>query len=472
MAEFPDPIESTATPRQVLSVSALNRRARQLLETHLPLLWVEGELTNFSCPASGHWYFTLKDEHAQVRAAMFRTRNRLLNLRPVSGQQVLVRGRIGLYEPRGDYQLIVDHMEPAGQGLLQRRFDELKARLAAEGLFDIARKRALPTLPRCLGVVTSPTGAAIQDVLRVLRRRFPALPVFIYPTPVQGGEAAAGIVAALDFANRHGACDLLILTRGGGSLEDLWPFNEEAVARAVAASTIPVICGVGHETDVTIADFAADLRAPTPSAAAELASPDQNELLAALAGYQRRLERGMATLMLRFGTHLEALRRRLRHPRERLERQAQHLDHLEIRLVSAIRARLATDTARLHRLDVRRERHDPRQRLVQTRMRLAQLDAGLTQHMRQMLARAREHLEARAAVLHAVSPLNTLERGYAIVLDRSGRNVGQVTATRVGAELGVRLRDGRLDCTVIGIDTRDTLAIARDFTSGDSPPQD
>ncbi|MBK9428568.1 MAG: exodeoxyribonuclease VII large subunit [Gammaproteobacteria bacterium] len=472
MAEFPDPIESTATPRQVLSVSALNRRARQLLETHLPLLWVEGELTNFSCPASGHWYFTLKDEHAQVRAAMFRTRNRLLNLRPVSGQQVLVRGRIGLYEPRGDYQLIVDHMEPAGQGLLQRRFDELKARLAAEGLFDIARKRALPTLPRGLGVVTSPTGAAIQDVLRVLRRRFPALPVFIYPTPVQGSEAAAGIVAALDFANRHGACDLLILTRGGGSLEDLWPFNEEAVARAVAASAIPVICGVGHETDVTIADFAADLRAPTPSAAAELASPDQNELLAALAGYQRRLERGMATLMLRFGTHLEALRRRLRHPRERLERQAQHLDHLEIRLVSAIRARLATDTARLHRLDVRRERHDPRQRLVQTRMRLAQLDAGLTQHMRQLLARAREQLEARAAVLHAVSPLNTLERGYAIVLDRSGRNVGQVTATRVGAELGVRLRDGRLDCTVTGIDTRDTLAIARDFTSGASPPQD
>ncbi len=472
MAELPDPIEVTATARQVLSVSALNRRARQLLETHLPLLWVEGELTNFSCPASGHWYFTLKDEHAQVRAAMFRTRNRLLNLRPVSGQQVLVRGRIGLYEPRGDYQLIVDHMEPAGQGLLQRRFDELKARLAAEGLFDVARKRALPTLPRCLGVVTSPTGAAIQDVLRVLRRRFPALPVFIYPTPVQGSEAAAGIVAALDFANRHGACDLLILTRGGGSLEDLWPFNEEAVARAVAASTIPVICGVGHETDVTIADFAADLRAPTPSAAAELASPDQNELLAALSGYQRRLERSLATQLQRLGTHLEALRRRLRHPRERLERQAQHLDHLEIRLVSAIRARLATDTARLHRLDVRRERHDPRQRLVQTRMRLAQLDAGLTQCMRQLLARAREQLEARAAVLHAVSPLNTLERGYAIVLDRSGRSVGQVTATRVGAELGVRLRDGRLDCTVTGIDTRDTLAIARDFTSGASPPQD
>lgn len=472
MAELPDPIEFTATARQVLSVSALNRRARQLLETHLPLLWVEGELTNFSCPASGHWYFTLKDEHAQVRAAMFRTRNRLLNLRPVSGQQVLVRGRIGLYEPRGDYQLIVDHMEPAGQGLLQRRFDELKARLAAEGLFDAARKRALPALPRCLGVVTSPTGAAIQDVLRVLRRRFPALPVLIYPTPVQGSDAAAAIVAALDFANRHGACDLLILTRGGGSLEDLWPFNEAAVARAVAASTIPVICGVGHETDVTIADFAADLRAPTPSAAAELASPDQNELLAALAGYQRRLERSLGTQLQRLGTHLEALRRRLRHPRERLERQAQHLDHLEIRLVSAMRARLATDAARLHHLDVRRERHDPRQRLAQARMRVEQLDASLLQHMRQRLAQAREHLAARAAVLHAVSPLSTLERGYAIVLDRGGRSIGQVTATRVGAEIGVRLRDGRLDCTVTGIDAEDPLSTTRDFAHRDQSPPD
>ena len=470
MVQLPEPNDVAAAPRQVLSVSALNRRARQLLETHLPLVWVEGELTNFSCPASGHWYFTLKDEHAQIRAAMFRTRNRLLDLRPVAGQQFLVRGRISLYEPRGDYQLLVEHMEPAGHGLLQRRFDELKARLAAEGLFDAARKRVLPALPRCLGVVTSPTGAAIQDVLRVLRRRFPALPVLIYPTPVQGTEAAAGIVSALEFANRHGACDVLILTRGGGSLEDLWPFNEEAVARAVAASRIPVICGVGHETDVTIADFAADLRAPTPSAAAELASPDQNELLAALAGYRRRLERAIAATMARSGLHLEALRRRLRHPRERLERQAQHLDHLEIRLAGAIRATLAAAAARLHRLDL--ERHHPRERLTQARLRLERLDASLRQHLRQRLALAREQFEARAALLQAVSPLNTLERGYAIVLDRDGRGITRAAATRIGAQIGVRLRDGRLDCTVTGIDTQDSLAAAFDLTDPHQTPRD
>lgn len=221
---------SPAAPaeRAILSVSELNRRARQLLETHLPLIWVEGELSNLSCPASGHWYFTLKDEHAQVRAAMFRNRNQLIRRRPEPGEQVLVRGRISLYEQRGDYQLIAEHLEPAGHGLLQRRFEEIRARLDAEGLFAVERKRPLPAIPHCLGVITSPTGAAIHDILRVLRRRFPALPVYLYPTQVQGRTAAGELVAAIELANRHGACDVLILARGGGSLEDLWSLLELA----------------------------------------------------------------------------------------------------------------------------------------------------------------------------------------------------------------------------------------------------
>lgn len=450
---FPEPVPRAAEAggRQVFSVSELNRRARQLLETHLPLIWVEGELSNFSCPASGHWYFTLKDEHAQVRAAMFRNRNQLVGQRPQSGQQVLVRGRISLYEQRGDYQLIVEHLEPAGHGLLQRRFEELRARLAAEGLFDAARKRPLPKLPRALGVVTSPTGAAIHDILRVLRRRFPALPVFLYPAQVQGAGAARELVAALECANRHGVCDVLILARGGGSLEDLWPFNEEAVARAVAASRIPVICGVGHETDVTIADFAADLRAPTPSAAAELASPDRAELAAAIAALERRMARALTMQLRHLGARLEAVRGRLRHPRERLERQAQHLDHLEIRLRRAFLALLHREQAHWQRLVQRLRAQRPEPRLVQARLRLDQARSRLAEAIAQQLERQRRRLDANAGLLHAVSPLATLERGYAIALDDRGRTIDSVGATRVGAAIAVRLRDGRLDCSVDAI---------------------
>ena len=292
-----DPHATAPNGRTVLSVTALNRRARQLLETHLPLIWVEGELSNLSCPASGHWYFTLKDEHAQVRAAMFRNRNQRIGRPPEPGQQVLVRGRISLYEQRGDYQLIVEHLELAGHGLLQKRFEEIRERLAAEGLFAAERKRPLPALPGCLGVITTPSGAAIHDILRVLRRRFPALPVYLYPAQVQGKAAPGDLVAAIELANRHDACDVLILARGGGSLEDLWSFNEERVARAIAASRIPIVCGVGHETDVTIADFAADLRAPTPSAAAELASPDSTELISGVLALQARLRRAMVACL-------------------------------------------------------------------------------------------------------------------------------------------------------------------------------
>ena len=270
----------TAAIRDIYSVSRLNREVRVLLERGFASLWLEAEISNLAKPSSGHWYFSLKDAAAQVRCCMFRQRNMLCVFAPRAGQKVLVRARIGLYEPRGEYQLVIDHMEDSGQGALKRQFEELSAKLAAEGLFAPERKRALPSVPRRIGVITSPTGAAIRDILHVLARRFAAIPVLIYPVAVQGAAAAAEITAAVRLAGRRAECDVLILARGGGSLEDLWAFNDEALARAIVASPIPIVSGIGHEIDFTIADFAADVRAPTPSAAAEIAVPDGEEWLA------------------------------------------------------------------------------------------------------------------------------------------------------------------------------------------------
>ena len=266
--------------REVYTVSSLNREARRVIEDRLGVVWVEGEISGLARPSSGHLYWRMKDESAQIRCAMFRQRNRMLNFRPDDGQHVLARGRVSIYEPRGEYQLVVEYLEEVGEGLLRRRFEELKRKLAAEGLFDAQRKLEKPELPRRIGVVTSPSGAAVRDIVTVLARRFPAIPVLIYPTAVQGAGAAAEIASALELADRRSECDLLILARGGGSLEDLWSFNEEVVARAMAAVSIPIISGVGHEIDFTIADFVADIRAPTPSGAAELAVPDQTQWLA------------------------------------------------------------------------------------------------------------------------------------------------------------------------------------------------
>ena len=285
-----DNLELPLTPeREVFSVSALNRDARRIIESNFGVIWVEGEISNLARPSSGHMYWSLKDDNAQVRCAMFRQANRSLTFAPKNGLQVLARARVSLYETRGEFQLIVDFLEEAGEGLLRRRFEELKRKLAAEGLFETERKQQLPALPRRIGVVTSPSGAAVRDILSVLRRRFPWVQVVIYPTLVQGATAAYEIAQTLELADSRGDCDLLILARGGGSLEDLWSFNEEIVARAIAALDTPLISGVGHEIDFTIADFVADVRAPTPSGAAEIAVPDQAEWLAALAGTAQRL---------------------------------------------------------------------------------------------------------------------------------------------------------------------------------------
>lgn len=439
---------STAEQRPVISVSELNRRARQLLETHLPLLWVEGEISNFARPASGHWYFTLKDDKAQVRSAMFRNRNRLVRFQPEEGQQVVVRCRVGLYENRGDYQVVVEHMEPAGLGALQQQFDQLKARLADEGLFDHERKLPLPEIPRQIGVITSPTGAALRDILHVLERRFPGMTVSIYPTLVQGKEAPEQIVAALELAHQHDRCDLLILSRGGGSLEDLWPFNEESVARAISTSAIPIICGVGHETDTTIADFVSDARAPTPSAAAEMASPDSAELLSLFAGYEHWFKQTTASMLDALGQQVSSLRKRLRHPGERLYQQAQHLDHLEIRQRRAIQSLLLGKSAALKALQNRHRLQNPEQILAQTQLRLSYLKQQLCTSITLCIENSRENLAGKAQLLQAISPLNTLDRGYAIVQNQSSQVLSQIESVAIGEAISVRLSDGSLACTV------------------------
>src|SRR5690242_991390 len=331
----PTGTEPDAAPgRSVYTVTRLNREVRIALERSLGVVWVGGELSNFSQPSSGHWYFSLKDRESQVRCAMFRLKNAALGFTPKAGQHVIVRGRVSLYEPRGEYQLIVDYLEEAGVGALQREFERLKAKLAAEGLFASENKRALPRFPRRIALVTSPTGAAVRDVLNILARRFPPAAVLVYPTAVQGDAAAPAIVRALQLASARLDCDVLILARGGGSLEDLWAFNDERVARAIRACAVPVVTGIGHEIDFTIADFAADARAPTPSGAAELVVPDRRTLLAGLASIEGRLRQlatqWLARLNERFGSLSQRLTRA--HPGARLQQQMQRLDELDMRM--------------------------------------------------------------------------------------------------------------------------------------------
>src|SRR5690606_17065317 len=354
--------QSPPATRDVISVTSLNRLARSLLEGHFPNVLVEGEISNLSMPSSGHWYFTLKDEGSQIRCAMFRNRNMMTRFRPRDGMQILLRGKLSIYEGRGDYQLIGESMEEAGDGALRRRFEMLKEKLAAEGLFATERKRPMPEHVRHVGVITSATGAVIRDIISVLRRRFPAIVITLFPVPVQGAEAPAAIVRAINTANRRRdlGLDVLIIGRGGGSLEDLQAFNEESVARAASASELPTISAVGHETDVTIMDFVADLRAPTPSAAAELISPDQAEMMQVLAGYELIFAKLVKDRLHHHARQLAWLVRQLKHPGRRLQEHAQSLDILEGRLQRATRHRINHAAHRLEALQQRLLAQSPR----------------------------------------------------------------------------------------------------------------
>jgi exodeoxyribonuclease VII large subunit len=435
--------------REVLSVSQLNARARQLLEEVFPRIWVEGEISNLSRPSSGHVYLTLKDGQAQVRCALFRQNAARVRLVLRDGLLVQARGRVSLYEGRGDYQLILDALEPAGDGALRQAFEALKALLQAEGLFDTTTKRPLPAQPRRIGVITSPTGAALRDIISVFRRRAPFVELVVVPTPVQGREAAPQIVRALQLADRAGF-DALILARGGGSLEDLWPFNEETVARALHACTTPTVCAVGHETDVSISDFCADVRAPTPSAAAELLSPDQQAMLETLHRSERQLLRALQARLAREQTTLDNLRKRLRHPGERLAQQAQRLDDLELRLTRARQQRLRGAHQTLETLTARLQARHPGQSLAALRERLNQLSLRLPQAARRHSLQRRRQLESAAHALQLVSPLATLGRGYSILLNGNGQAIRSQQDTTPGQRLEARLSDGSIAVRVEG----------------------
>ncbi len=390
----------------IFSVTELNRRARQLLETHLATVWVCGEISNLSTPSSGHWYFTLKDDKAQIRCAMFRGQNALLRFKPEHGTQVIARGRVGLYEGRGDYQLVVENLQADGAGNLQIAFEQLKNKLATEGLFDENFKQALPDMPRHVGIITSPTGAAVRDIVSVFKRRFPATQLSIFPVSVQGTDAAPAIVRAIQLANTQQDINVLILARGGGSLEDLWAFNEESVARAVFASEIPIVSAVGHETDFTICDFVADVRAPTPSAAAEMLSPEIGDLLALLRYYADLFQKQLQQHITQNRQQLLHLAKRLRHPGHILREQQQKLDHLEWRL-------LQTSLSSIRK---------PQQKMAQL-----------------------------AASLNNLSPLNTLQRGYAIATTDAGQVLTQANQAHVGMAVNVQLFCGKLRGRIEGI---------------------
>lgn len=451
------PPNTTASPPRILTVSQLNRQAKTLLESHFDFIWVEGEISNFTAASSGHWYFSLKDGRAQVRCAMFANRNQRLRFTPGNGDAIRLRCRVSLYEGRGEFQLIVEHLEPAGAGALQAAFEKLKAKLLAEGLFAAERKRALPEHVAQLGVITSPTGAAIHDILTVLKRRNPSISVLLLPVAVQGDGAAAQIAAAVEYANRcqrEGKLhfDALIVGRGGGSLEDLWAFNEEIVARAIAASALPVVSAVGHEVDFSIADLVADCRAPTPSAAAELLSTDQREWQERLQATEMQLYRQIRQKLAHATLTLTHLTQRLKHPGALLREQTQRLDGLELRLQAAQRNALQRQQHRLTVLGQRLTFASPLPRLQQlqrdAQTRRQQLQAAVAQQLQQKKL-CLAHL---AQLLDSLSPLGTLQRGYAIVTTRDGRVVRSATEVSINDELEARLAHGRLGLVVSATD--------------------
>lgn len=458
------PSPQTPNQRRALSVSELNHQVRHLLEVSFLQVYVEGELSSFSRPSSGHWYFTLKDAKAQVRCAMFRGRNQAVRTIPREGDQVLIRAKVSLYEGRGDYQLLVEDVEPAGLGALQRAFDALKQKLEAEGLFDPAHKRAIPAVPRHIGVVTSPTGAAIHDILTVLGRRFPSIPVTLFPTAVQGQTAARDIANAIALANAHSDCDVLIVGRGGGSLEDLWAFNEEAVARAIYDSRIPVISAVGHEVDFTIADFVADLRAPTPSAAAEKASPNRQDWLDSLSRIEERLYTIQLRQLRERRQRVEQLRDRLRDPRQQLQEKAQRLDDLEMRLQRGMTTLLQQEQRHLAQVELRLRSQSPTRHVRAGEDKVRYLQDHLERLIQRRLDRTSQRLEMAAQTLHVVSPLATLGRGYAIVSSDRQQVIRTAKEVAPGDRVRTRLGQGTLVSVVEKSipETDDTPQILKD----------
>lgn len=484
-------------PNTIFTVTQLNYSVKHLLEMEFGSVWLMGEISNFSQPVSGHWYLTLKDEAAQVRCAMFRMKNMRVNFRPQNGMQVLVRASVSLYEPRGDYQIIIESMQPAGDGLLQQQFEQLKMKLAAEGLFAQERKKVLPAFVKTVGIITSSSGAALQDILNILKRRDPSLAVVIYPTLVQGKEAAKEIVQMIALANQRRECEVLIVGRGGGSLEDLWCFNEESVARAMAASDLPIISAVGHETDVTIADFVADVRAPTPSAAAELVSRNQPELVRQLRHQQDKASLAFDRLWADKIGRFEQLKLRLnaQHPSRQLQQQRLLLNQSRQRAVQAVRYGLESDRQRLYQLAQRLKAQHPSRQLQSQSEQLTRLEKNLVQQLHQLLLRKQQQWQRLAqrveqnplphyvkqhqqrwaslsqrlhyamekrlshdrqifgqlcAKLESLSPLSVLSRGYSVTQNEQGVALLSSQSVQIGEKIITRLENGRIISQVVG----------------------
>ncbi|HGF5055780.1 exodeoxyribonuclease VII large subunit [Vibrio parahaemolyticus] len=438
------------TNQNIFTVSRLNAEVRLLLENEMGIVWLVGEISNFSAPVSGHWYLTLKDSRAQVKCAMFRGNNRRVTFKPANGNQVLVKARLSLYEPRGDYQLIIESMQPEGDGRLQQEFEELKMKLAAEGLFAQTNKLPLPEHPKRVGIITSKTGAALYDILDVLKRRDPSLPVVIYPTMVQGDDAAIQIAQAIGRANSRNECDVLIVGRGGGSLEDLWCFNNEVLARTIAASQIPIISAVGHEVDITIADFVADVRAPTPSAAAELVSRDNSHKDQSLVAKQHKLASAMRYYLAQQKQQSAQLLHHLerQHPSYQLQRQSQQLDELDMRLRRAMQRFIDTRQQAVERKHHRLQLNSPVKHLAQQKSRLERVEHKLLDAMDRKLLTMRHQLAIAAEKLDTVSPLATLKRGYSITQTEQGKVVTSADDVKTGDLLVTRLANGEIHSTV------------------------
>lgn len=441
----------------IYSVSQLNQSVRLMLENQLGAVWLTGEISNFSQPVSGHWYLSLKDENAQVRCAMFRMKNLRVSFRPTNGMQVLVRANVSLYEPRGDYQLIIESMHLAGEGLLMQQFEALKLKLAAEGLFAQHLKKNLPHFSKAVGIITSKTGAALQDILHILQRRDPSLKIIIYPTAVQGKDAATEIAQMIELANQRQEVDVLIVGRGGGSLEDLWCFNEEMVARAIFHSHLPVISAVGHETDVTIADFVADVRAPTPSAAAELVSRNQTELLQQLQYRRQRLEIALDRLFAEKQQKLKHLSLRLhnQHPQAQLRIQQQLITQLSHRLQQSLRHRWQKKAENLTALSIRLYKNPLPLRLQQYEQQLAQLKVRLNSHMNLTLSLQQKQLAHLCGKLDSLSPLKVLARGYSITQNQQNFTIRSIKEVNVGEQIKTRLPDGDIISQVIRLEEKE-----------------
>ena len=438
----------------ILSVSGLNSMARSLLESNFPAVIVEGEISNLAVPSSGHWYLTLKDKSSQIRCAMFVNRNRMVRFKPENGKQIIVRGRLSIYEGRGDYQLILDGMEEAGDGALLRAFEQLKRKLQDEGLFAGENKQEMQSHYQHIGVITSATGAAVQDIISVFARRFPATKITLLPVVVQGAGAAAEIVSAIERANTLAeklGLQALIVGRGGGSLEDLQAFNEEPVARAIFASELPICSAVGHEVDFTIADFVADLRAPTPSAAAELLSPNQEDYFEQLFSTSAQFKSAISLTIKQGRQQLTWIAKQLKHPDRRLQEQAQNLDRLDIRLRRAMSNNIASQRAELTQMQRTLSANSPKQLLERNKIRLAAGRGRLDQSMRSVLASRRSSLQTLSRSLNSVSPLSTLARGYSITLDSSANVVRSTEDVKVGATITSRLSEGEIVSTISAI---------------------